>query len=84
MGSSEPVPCGPLDIAHPAAKVLTLNEYIKSVGIKSSLFSFLFFNDRAKPPRDEEVGHETTSVIVVLAGHMLHVAEAFIDIRWLG
>ncbi|GJZ51168.1 hypothetical protein Tco_0605683 [Tanacetum coccineum] len=55
-----------LDIAHPAAKVLTLNEYIKPVGIKSLLFTFLFFNDRTKPPRDEEVGHGTTSVIVVL------------------
>ncbi|GKA42863.1 T-complex protein 1 subunit gamma [Tanacetum coccineum] len=55
-----------LDIAHPAAKVLTLNEYIKPVGIKSSLFTFRFFNDRTKPPRDEEVGHGTTLVIVVL------------------
>ncbi|GJS54604.1 ATP synthase subunit delta', mitochondrial-like protein [Tanacetum coccineum] len=71
-----------LDIAHHAAKVLTLNEYIKSVWIKSPLFSFLFFNDRAKPPRDEEVSDGNTSVVVVLDGQMLHVAEAFIDKKY--
>ncbi|GJZ69559.1 hypothetical protein Tco_0633109 [Tanacetum coccineum] len=33
------------------------------------------FNERANPPRDEEVGDGTTSVIVVLVSQVLHVAK---------